>query len=269
MSAELSRIMTCYNSQTFKGEMRLSIYKPYPQANLIREWDKLIKLKKEEVIELYEQWKVIKVENDEIHRKQSEEKYQNLNEIVDFLKTKGIDVHKYKTKGFFKDKNGYQAWFKKNVYDVISNKYPYFSTSIPTAHMTKVTVDGIELYNNQSPTNIVELYDRIVWQYKSKKREIEKVDKLLIASIKYAAEHEIEIEDLSHKDIIAMVDEFAKNKYLEENVPEGTEIYLKHACYECSTYIMGEHRCSCGNRRISIEVEGNIIEGYYHYPEAY
>ena len=249
--------------------MGLSIYKPYPQANLIREWDKLIKLKKEEVVDLYEQWKEIKVENDKIQKKLIDEKFEKISETVDFLKSKGIDVYKYKTKGFFKEKNGYQAWFKKNIADVISNKYPYYSSDIPTAHMTTVKVDGIELYNNQSPTNIVELYDRVTWQYNSKKRELEKIDKLLIESVKYAAEHGIDIDDLSHKDIISTVDEFAKSEYLKENVPDGTEVYLKHGCYECSTYIMGEHRCSCGNRRVYIEVEGNIIEGYYHYPEAY
>jgi len=77
------------------------------------------------------------------------------------------------------------------------------------------------------------------------------------------------LKDLTTDQIIRTVNDYAKEKYLEENVPNGTEVYLKHGCDECSTYIMGEHRCSCGNRRISIVVEGNIIEGFDYYPEPY
>jgi hypothetical protein len=244
-------------------------YKPFPNANLIREWDKLLKLSREEVVELYDQWKEIHKQNEEKSKQVYEERTTKLKEVSDFLKSVGIDVYKYKRSGFIPQKSGYQAWYKKNVVDVISDKYPSYRNSIPTAHIATVEVNGVTLSNNQSPTNIVELYDEISRQYKSKIKEMQKVDKLLIESIEYAIKHEIDIEDLSPKEIISIVDEHAKNKYLEENVPDGTEVYLKHECYECNTYIMGERRCSCGNRRISIIVEGDLLEGYYHYPEAY
>jgi hypothetical protein len=248
---------------------KVSVYKAFPQANLIKEWDKLIKLKREDVEQLYEEWKVIHKENEELKNKKIAEKFEKINEVSTYLKSVGIDVYKYKTKGFFKEKNGYQSWFKKNIADEISKKYPYYHSGIPTAHMTEVIVDGVKLYNNQSPTNIVELYDRVTHQYKSKIREVNKNDKLLVKSIEFAAKHEIAIEDLTPKQIIDYVSEIAKDNYLKEELPDGTEVYLKHACDECSTYIMGERRCSCGNRRISIEVEGDLIEGFYHYPEPY
>jgi hypothetical protein len=247
----------------------MSIYKAFPQANLIREWDKLIKLKREDVEQLYEQWKEIEKENKETNVRLLDEKSNKLIEVTTYLKSVGIDPYKYKTKGFFKEKSGYQAWFKKNVADEISKKYPYYHGGIPTAHMNEVIVDGVKLYNNQSPTNIVQLYDRVTQQYNSKIREVNKVDKLLIKSIEYAAKHEIDIEDLSPKAVINHVAEIAKDNYLKEELPDGTEVYLKHGCDECSTYIMGERRCSCGNRRISIEVEGDLIEGFYYYPEPY
>jgi ribosomal protein L21 len=247
----------------------LTVYKSFPQANLIREWDKLLKLSKDEVVALYEQWKEIHKENEEKYRKLNAEKFEKIHEVSDFLKSKGIDVYKYKTRSIFKEKNGYQAWFSKNIVDVISRKYPYYHNSIPTAHMTNVEVDGVNLYNNSSPTNLVELYDRITWQYNSKIKEVKKVDKLLVKSIEYATKYNIDIDDLQHKDIIDIVSEHAKEEYLKENVPTGSEVYLKHECYECSTYMMGEHRCSCGNRRIYVTVEGDLIEGFYHYPEAH
>jgi hypothetical protein len=247
----------------------MSTYKPFPQANLIRDWDQLLKLSREDVEKLFEEWKVIEKENKEISSRLFEEKNNKITEIVNYLKSVGIDVYKYKTKGFFKEKSGFQSWFQKNIADEIYKKYPYYHNSIPYAHMGEKEVNGVKLYNNQSPTTIVELYDKISWQYKSKIREVSKADKLLIKSIEYAAKHNIDIEDLPPKEIIKYIDEVAKDNYLKEELPDGTEVYLKHACDECSTYIMGERRCSCGNRRISITVEGDLIEGFYYYPEPY
>ena len=247
----------------------MAVYKSFPQANLIREWDKLIKLSKEEVAEIYEEWKVIHEENEETNKRMYEEKNQKINEAAEYFKGLGIDVYKYKKSGFFPIKIGFQAWFKNNVSEVISKKYPYYRNGIPTAHMEEKEVNGVKLYNNQSPTNLLELYDKISWQYRSKINEVRKVDKLLIKSIEYATKHNIDLDDLNTDEIIRTVDEYAKEKYLEENLPNGSDVYLKHCCDECITYIMGEHRCSCGNRRIYIEVEGNIIEGFTYYPEAY
>lgn len=244
-------------------------YKKYPRSELIRNWDELIKLPREEVVKIHKQWKEIKEQNNNIHSRNIKEKQSKWEEAVIHMKSLGIDVFKYKNSGFLKKKNGYQAWFKKNVIDVIDKKYPYFNHSIPTAHMETKEVDGITLQNNQSPTNLVELYDKIVPQYRRKIKEVKKADKLLVKSIEYAVKHGIEIEDLNEKAIINLVDERAKDEYRENKIPDGTPIDLKHECYECNTYIVGERRCECGNRRISMVVEGDIIDGFYHYPEPF
>lgn len=242
------------------------VYKSFPKRELINEWDKLLKMSREEVCILLDEWKLIDQENKEVSKKSYEEKNNKIEEISKFLISKGIDPYKYK--GIL-TKNGYQSWFHKNIVDVISKKYPYYSSGVPVAHSNRKEVNGIELYCNQSPTTIVELYDMISRQYNSKIQEKNKSNKLLIKSIEYANLHNINIEDLNTDQIIYTVNEHAKEKYVEENLPDGTEIYLKHGCDECSTYIMGERRCSCGNRRIDVIVEGDIIEGFYYYPEPY
>lgn len=244
-------------------------YKKYPKANLIREWDKLIELTKEEVEELYKEWKEIEQENQQIAKENSINKTAKLGEIVDYLKSQGIDVFKYKKNTIIPQKTGYQAWFQKNVADPVSSEYPSFPPGFPYAHMGSVTINGIEVYNNQSPTNLVELHSRIQHQYNCQKEESEKTNQLLIKSIEYATKNGISVEGIPSDKIVEHVNEAAKEKYLEENVPVGSEVYLKHACDECSTYIVGDRRCSCGNRRIYIEVEGDIIDGFYYYPEAY
>lgn len=242
-------------------------YKSFPKRELINEWDKLLKMSREEVCSLYEEWKLIDQENKEVSKKSYEEKSNKLEEISKFLISNGVDPFKYK--GILSRRNGYQAWYQKNVVEVISNKYLYYSSGVPVAHSGSKEVNGVELFCNQSPTTIVELYDKILGQYNSKIKEKNKNNKLLIKSIEYATLHNIDVEDLTTDQIIYRVSDHAKQEYLEENLPDGTEVYLKHGCDECSTYIMGERRCSCGNRRISIVVEGDIIEGFYYYPEPY
>ena len=242
-------------------------YKTFPKRELISDWAKLLKMSREEVCTLYDEWKLIDQENKEASKKSYEEKSNKIEEITKFLVSKGINPNKYK--GILSRKNGYQAWYQKNVVEVISNKYPYYSSGIPTAHSTSKEVNGVEIFCNQSPTTIVELYDKIIWQYNSKIKEKNKSNKLLIKSIEYATLHIIDIEDLNTEQIIYRVSEYAKEEYLKESLPDGTDIYLKHGCDECSSYIMGERRCSCGNRRISIIVEGDIIDGFDYYPEPY
>lgn len=246
-------------------------YKTFPNANLIREWDKLLKLNREEVVSLHDTWEDIHKQNYELGRKLMNEKLERQKEVDDYMESNNVDIWNYKRNHFTLEqrRNGYQSWYKKNVADKISEKYPYYSNQIPTAHMDSVEVDGIILSNNQSPTNIVELYDKMKREYNSKMNEISLKDKLLVESIKYANTHGLDIRDLSAKDIISIVDDHAKDEFRKENFPDGTEIYLKHGCDECSTYTVGDHRCSCGNRRIMMVVDGNLVEGYDCYPEAY
>ncbi|MCH4866833.1 hypothetical protein [Bacillus sp. 1006-3] len=243
------------------------MYKSFPKENLIRDWDELLKLSREDVVDLYEEWKEIHKQNELMSKQMHEEKEEKLEEVSKFLSGFGIDVYKYKRSGFQTQRNGYQAWYTKNIVDAIAVKYPRYINRIPTAHMEVKEVNGITLSNNQSPTNLVELYDTVTWQYRAKSREANKADRLLVKSIECAVKHSLGIQDLTPKEIIEVVDEFAKDRYREENVPVGSELHLKNECYGCSTYVVGESRCSCGNRRISIVVEGNLLDGYYHYPE--
>lgn len=40
-------------------------------------------------------------------------------------------------------------------------------------------------------------------------------------------------------------------------------------CDYCTDYTVGDRRCSCGNRRVCIEIEGNVIDGFFHYAVNY
>lgn len=243
-------------------------YKMYPKSNIIRNWELLLAMTEEEVQALEEEWGEIKEYNEKVQQEIYEQRKAEQEEIEAFLKSKGIETKRYSKSSTFKVLR-YQKWFEKNILDVIREKYPTNIPNYPYAGISNQKVKGIEIYNNCSPTTLTELHNRVNYQYNQKKQEADKQNKLLIASIQYATEHNVNIEGYESEAIIRTVDDYAKERYREKNIPDGTKIELKNECYDCSTYIVGEHRCSCGNRRIGMTVEGNIIDGFYHYPEAY
>jgi hypothetical protein len=51
-----------------------------------------------------------------------------------------------------------------------------------------------------------------------------------------------------------------KERYAQSQMGENIGI---SCCQECDDYTMGEHRCSCGNRRISATAEGYYSNGEY------
>lgn len=245
----------------------MTLYKTFTSSDVVTNWEKLIKMTSSEVIELFDEWVETEKSNKGISNIMFQERTSKVEEAIAYMKSIGIDVYKYKKSGIIPTKNGYQAWFKTNVADKIALQYPSNNRTMPYAQMGSKEVDGVTLSNNQSPINIVDLHGRLVHQYNSKKSQVDKTDKLLVKAITYATLHEIDIDDLTPKQIIMVVDEQAKENYLKENVPVGTELHLKNECNECSSFTRGEHRCSCGNVRIQITVEGDLIDGYYHYTE--
>ncbi|WP_460271550.1 hypothetical protein [Bacillus sp. NEAU-Y102] len=238
-------------------------YKAYPNAHLLSNWGELIKLSRDEVVGIVADWEEIEKYNDELNKEMYTKRQEEQQKAVTAMQSLGIQVKKYNRRSVVPKFTGYVPWFKKNVLDELDKKYPSCNCDKPYAHMCEKEVNGVKLYNNQSPTNLVQLYDRITWQYNRKIKEVSKADKLLVKSIQYAAENGIDIEGLSPKDIVKAVDEVARDKYREEIVT-WEEVDLKHGCSECNTYVMGEHRCSCGNARISISIEGDILDGFYY-----
>lgn len=244
-------------------------FKEYENARLINNWEELLKKNKEYIVSLEEEWERIYEENKELARENREKVQEEIEKIVKTLNESGVDVHKYKRVGFIKEVSGFKAWFKNNVVHELEKKYPTDYPSIPRAFMDEKEVNGVLLYNNVSPVSLVELYDRISRQYKEELRKQKKNSELFIKSMEYAIKNKMDIEGMDEEDIVKTVHERAKEDFISNELSEGTEIYLNHECDFCTKYIMGEGRCSCGNRRIGISVEGNIVEGFIYYTEAY
>lgn len=247
----------------------MSLYANFPKANLVTDWGQLLKLSSEEVASLHEQWVDIHSTN---KRKSIEVVAQfnaKLAEVVTCMESQGIEVYNYKRNSIIPQKTGFKAWFKNNVVDDLTKKYPSYTRDFPRLSTGSKEVDGVKLYNNQSPIGIVEFHRILTYQYERGIKELRKSDKLLVKAVEYSTVNQLDISGLTPKEIINNATEDAKNKYVDTHHPNGSEVHLKHECDECSTFIMGSTRCSCGNVRISIVVEGDLLDGFYSYPETY
>lgn len=244
-------------------------YLPMRDVRIVENWELLMSKTREEVEELLKEWEKAEEHNKVVQAEVMEAYKEKMEEVQAFFKGLGIEIFKYKKKGFFTEKNGYVAWFEKNVHQPIKTYYPtsrpHYS---PNGHMGRKVVQGVEVSNGQSPTPLIQLYDRLAHQIKRAKEQEVKDLALYTKSVIYATEERLDVEGLSVKEVIGMVDEHAKDAYLAKHFPPGTVID-QDSCDECSSYTMGERRCDCGNRRISVYVEGNIMSGFYEVVEPY
>ena len=244
-------------------------YMPMRDARIREDWEMLMSKTREEVEELLKEWLKADEHNKLVQVEVREGYKEKMNEVHEFFKTLRIEIFKYKKKGYFKEKNGYVAWFEKNIHQLIKMYYPMSRPDYsPYGHMGRKLVQGVEVTNGQSPTPLLELYDRLSHQIKRAKEKEGKDLELYTKSVIYATEARLDVEGLTVKEVIGMVDEHAKDAYLAKHFPPGTVIQ-QDCCDECSDYKMGERRCDCGNRRIDVYVEGNIIDGFYEVVEPY
>lgn len=239
------------------------MYKKYEQRELIREWEKLYAKNREDVIRIEEEWKRVEEYNEEVWQECLNKMGVALREIEGVLAKERVEYRKTGGRG------GYYAWYENNILRPVKRRYLRDQPRKPEAFTGVQVIKGIEVLNNVSPVGLVKLYDIIHRDYRIKKQREDRDNKLLQESVRYADRNNIDIEGLGSDDIIRIVNDFAEEEYRIKHLPIGTEVYLKNECLECSTYTVGDRRCECGNRRIGMEVEGNIVEGFISYPEPF
>lgn len=72
---------------------------------------------------------------------------------------------------------------------------------------------------------------------------------------------------LNHKDSCLNCLSDEQFKLLCEQHQEGDDFILS-GCFQCDIYYLGDHRCSCGNRRVTVYYQERTDEPYF-YVEAY
>lgn len=235
-------------------------YKNYHQSNLIKDWEQLIKMDRDYIVKLNEQWKIIDQENENNMALRRIVVEKGMEDIQKIMRQYGIDPVTYNEKLEKK----FDPWFKKNIKDVLQNYLFEACPDFPKlrSFQTKI-VNNIELKNIKTPIDVVELYDNLTEQYKNKLEQTNKNEEIFQRYVQYAIDNRINIYGLDKDQVISFIEEKAKEKYVMANFYKGKSLYFDE-CNECDEYLFGEYRCECGNRRVNFEIEGNIIDGFYY-----
>lgn len=124
------------------------------------------------------------------------------------------------------------------------------------------------------------LADFVVRAEKWKKDHLDNIAKLerekaasdkqirIVARAMELAKQHLITEYKTNDELIDLVTEIEKENWVKENYSDGMPVDHS-SCDSCSTWYYGEHRCKCGNRRMNLVVEGNILDGFSAYVEAY
>lgn len=187
--------------------------------------------------------------------------------LVALLNQMGLKAETTTYTARMKSKTVQSPAFRKLV-DDLREKYTLNRLPQEKPRVNAYEIGGEVYQMNRSPITLKD-----VWAEGRAKRErlIEqerKSNALLVACVQYAQQHQISLEGLLNNQIVATVHEHAREAWQAEQYPDGTEMEIS-CCSECSQWTVGDRRCSCGNRRVSLTVEGNLVDGFYAYAEAY
>lgn len=127
------------------------------------------------------------------------------------------------------------------------------------------------MYNNvtlivrfNQPHTIQEIFDKSIAEIKRYEQSVAKENKHLVIAKEFLDKRKEDYSELiTAKDIIALAEEIAKEEYRKS--VDGDEIDVTHGDGDDCTWIVGEHRCVCSNNRYYLEIEGNLVDGYYSY----
>ena len=241
-------------------------FKSFPKAELLRSsnWKDFIKLSVDEVEALAQSWKEIAKENTQLSDVYRQENVYKIKRIETTMKECGVNIYNVS-----KHREVHAKWFSENVVKIIKrfewNHSQYVNG--PAFSSGKTVIGGIEFELRHPCDTLVKMHQAIKSAYENGISKELKSNKMLIKAIELAHDHAIDIDGLNPIQIVKEVNDFMAEEWRHENYKSGVEIDIS-CCSECSTWIYDEHRCSCGNRRMYLTVEGDFIDGYYAYPEA-
>ncbi len=73
----------------------------------------------------------------------------------------------------------------------------------------------------------------------------------------------------SEERVVSKAEGILRKEWIAEQYEDGDEVHID-CCDDCSLWVIGEHRCSCGNRRMNLESYGSFLDGTgCAYPAAY
>ncbi len=115
------------------------------------------------------------------------------------------------------------------------------------------------------PHSLMDIFNYSVEAIKRHEDSIAKENKHLIVAKEYLDKKGEDYSELiTANSIISLAEDLSKKDY--RNHMEGSIIEVQHSDGEdCEWDISYGHRCECGFNRYYLEIEGNMVDGYYSY----
>jgi len=125
-------------------------------------------------------------------------------------------------------------------------------------------------YNNttltvrfSAPHTLQDIFDKSIQEIKRYEYAVAKENKHLIVAKEYLDKKGEDYSELiTAKDIIELAEEMSKEEYRESVFAGGETITVQHSDGDDCEWD-GGHRCECSFNRYYLEIEGNMIDGYY------
>lgn len=177
--------------------------------------------------------------------------------IFNFLKSYGLNENKYaEVKG---GRNPKKDWIPCAYIKEINDQIPVSDGYDNYVSTVKSRFESMKKY--------AETYQKEITAKKREEEQKLRESKEAAEAILYCQNNGIVTENLSIQQIVDVAENHEREKWIAENYPNGRTI--SHSCCDyCSEWTIGERRCSCGNRRMNLVVEGKG-QNRYAYAEAY
>jgi len=232
----------------------ISIFSSYEGVS-----ENMLSMLDEDLEYIEDMWDSVRKHNAEVSRENRILSQQVTNIIVDMFNSIEMPVFKKSLHGKVIGEYKEFKAIKKRIGEI----FGYERWTRPSPH--EIMVNGNRVRSNCSPVTLLQLV-KLGRQHKAKKN---KRDEEYIASIKYLVSNGVDVDVNSDRsEIISDAYDLYASKLREEKYPDGTELDID-ICDECDIWVVGDHRCSCGNIRVELISEGNIVDGIYFYPSRY
>lgn len=219
--------------------------------------ESILKCSDTDIENLEKEWNITEQENKTVAEANRIVNEQIKQEIIDLFKKIGLLTYKKSSTG--KIIGEYKEF--KAALEALNESYPKYERN-HKPQPRSITINKKEYRSNRS-NSLVQLVHEIRDVIKQETAQKHKETAIFAKAASLATGYGIALDD---PDLLDKVRESDKEKWVTEHYPEGT--VLDHSsCDNCSSWTVGEHRCSCGNRRMYLEIDGDI-GSWYAYPTA-
>lgn len=164
-------------------------------------------------------------------------------------------------------KNGSLRKEHQKTVDALENTFNASYIKNANARIDFCYLEGKEISITRNPQGIVDGIQKFCNYKKHKEQQELKENKIYLKAVNLATKYNIDPASYTDSNkLIYDVTQKAQEEWRVEHHPDGSEMSFD-AC-ECRRWSVGERRCDCGDRRVYLDIEGDLLSGFFAYPQA-